>query len=315
MRGCYHHEVCDCLDSGRRCKLVAGRATPNLLHDVSARLPSHTLELRGWAANGFMTMDVRRIRDLVRSSRARRLGKQNLGEPSYAEVVRALYEAIEAGPLGIDADNQEFDVASTDEQEPEAATEASNLVSSMWDGFRGLTLREGSVLARRLGIHGRRETLEEIAMTLGVSGERVRQIEAKALRLMNYAGNWIEELDTRVDELRKHLGRPVSLHEAQELDPWFDGVVEYSYVVEWIIRRIYTSKTYIIEIDRIQYFASISQPQWNRILREGSKISSRFRSNEVSSEHYRELISVLLPDCAQEFSEILWDIVHKRRHS
>ena len=152
-------------------------------------------------------------------------------------------------------------------------------------------------------------------MTLGVSGELVQQIERKALRGMNYEGNWIEKLDTHVEELRKHLGRPVSLHEAQEFDPWFDGVVEYSYVVEWIIRKVYKSKTYIIEIDRIQYFASILKPQWHRILREGSKISSRFGSNEFSREYFHELISDLLPVCTQAFSEILWDIVHNRRHS
>lgn len=184
----------------------------------------------------------------------------------------------------------------------------------MWRGSLDLTLREATVLARRLGIHGRRETYREIGMTLEVSMERARQIQAKAIRVLRYRAEWIGTLDTKVKELREKLGRPLSLHEAQELDPWFDRVAEYSYVFERILDISGVYNVHVIEIDSVQYFASITRREWKQILSEGMKISSRFRSNEITTDHYLELIPNLLPECAQEFTEILWKSVHRRRH-
>lgn len=45
-----------------------------------------------------------------------------------------------------------------------------------------LPLRERDVVERRLGFNGEEETYREIGKTMGVTTERVRQIEAKAIR-------------------------------------------------------------------------------------------------------------------------------------
>lgn len=258
-------------------------------------------------------MQLRTVRDLVRLFRARGLSPQNLGETPYAEIISALHEAIEAGPRGIDADEQELRAVSINEQEPEATTAASNLVSSMWYGVLGLSIREGTVLARRLGVHGRQETYREIAITLGVSGERVRQIERKALRGLRCNAEWIGNLDTKVKGLRAHLRHPLSLSDAQDIDPWFDRVVEYSYALERILDSESVSRTHIIKIDSVRYFASITRTDWLYILRDCRKISSRFRSSQGTTAQYLESISNLVPECAQEFTEILWKSIHKRR--
>jgi RNA polymerase sigma factor (sigma-70 family) len=53
-----------------------------------------------------------------------------------------------------------------------------------------LTVRERTVLSRRYGLDGPEQTLREIAGTLGVSAERVRQIEQGALEKLRETCDW-----------------------------------------------------------------------------------------------------------------------------
>ena len=53
--------------------------------------------------------------------------------------------------------------------------------------LQGLTDREEKVLRMRFGLlDGRQRTLEEVGQLFGVTRERIRQIEAKALRKLRH---------------------------------------------------------------------------------------------------------------------------------
>ena len=57
----------------------------------------------------------------------------------------------------------------------------------MEDVLENLTVREKKVLQLRFGLEdGRPRTLEEVGQEFGVTRERIRQIEAKALRKLRH---------------------------------------------------------------------------------------------------------------------------------
>ena len=61
--------------------------------------------------------------------------------------------------------------------------ENSNQQITLSDSLWGLTPREKKVLTLRFGLEdGRQRTLEEVGQEFNVTRERIRQIEAKALR-------------------------------------------------------------------------------------------------------------------------------------
>ena len=61
------------------------------------------------------------------------------------------------------------------------------LFRSLTDVLSTLTEREKKVLELRFGIKdGRARTLEEVGQSFGVTRERIRQIEAKALRKLRH---------------------------------------------------------------------------------------------------------------------------------
>lgn len=75
----------------------------------------------------------------------------------------------------------------TNAESPAEATGYSILKDALEEVLCTLTDRERTVLTQRFGLHdGKPKTLEEVGMAFNVTRERIRQIEAKALRKMRH---------------------------------------------------------------------------------------------------------------------------------
>ena len=91
-------------------------------------------------------------------------------------------------PVGEDGDATLGDlIEAPDTVDPHAAAEASALQKLVAEALAGLTPREQRILRMRFGIGGSPDhTLEEIGQVFGVTRERIRQIEAKALKKLRH---------------------------------------------------------------------------------------------------------------------------------
>jgi len=108
-------------------------------------------------------------------------------------------------PIG-DGDDSHFGDIIEDKtaESPADATSYTLLKEKVIDVLQTLTARERRVLSLRFGLHdGSQRTLEEVGNEFNVTRERVRQIEAKALRKMrhptrsNKLKGFLEALDAR----------------------------------------------------------------------------------------------------------------------
>jgi RNA polymerase primary sigma factor len=91
-------------------------------------------------------------------------------------------------PIGEDGDASLGDlIEAPDGVDPHAATEASALAEIVVEALADLSPREQRILRLRFGIGGAVDrTLEEIGKEFGVTRERIRQIEAKALEKLRH---------------------------------------------------------------------------------------------------------------------------------
>jgi RNA polymerase primary sigma factor len=91
-------------------------------------------------------------------------------------------------PVGEDGDTTLGDlIAAPNGIDAQAATEASALTRFVGEALAGLTPREQRILRMRFGIGGSADhTLAEVGKALGVTRERIRQIEAKALEKLRH---------------------------------------------------------------------------------------------------------------------------------
>jgi RNA polymerase primary sigma factor len=89
-------------------------------------------------------------------------------------------------PFGEDDDNSLADVVEDENSErPEDSTEASLMSKDIRGILSTLTPRERDVLMLRFGLNdGKQRTLEQVGKLVGITRERTRQIELKALRAL-----------------------------------------------------------------------------------------------------------------------------------
>ena len=105
------------------------------------------------------------------------------------EIMRVAQEPVSLEtPIGEEEDSHLGDFI-PDNEAPEPAESASHtlLKEQLGDVLRTLTPREEKVLRLRFGLEdGRSRTLEEVGKEFKVTRERIRQIEAKALRKLRH---------------------------------------------------------------------------------------------------------------------------------
>ena len=109
-----------------------------------------------------------------------------MSEGAVRRLLAATQESVSLDQtVGSDADACLGDLIAGEGDEPDAHIVHDQLQADIHAALQTLSERQRSVLMLRYGVgDGRRRTLEEISRALGVSRERVRQIEADAL-------NWL----------------------------------------------------------------------------------------------------------------------------
>ena len=147
---------------------------------------------------------VHMVEVINKATRCNRKLVQELGrEPTVEEIAKELNLPVEkiieanrtaADTLSLDTpvgDEEDTSIGSfvEDERTPGPADATSNamLAEALKEILDTLTEREADVLRMRFGMYdGRTHTLEEVGQSFGVTRERIRQIENKAIRKLRH---------------------------------------------------------------------------------------------------------------------------------
>ncbi|MEC6798388.1 RNA polymerase sigma factor RpoD [Photobacterium sp. S4TG1] len=161
------------------------------------RIPVHMIE----TINKLNRISRQMLQEMGREPLPEELAERmQMPEDKIRKVLKIAKEPISMEtPIGDDEDSHLGDfIEDTTLQLPMDAATATNLRAATNDVLAGLTPREAKVLRMRFGIDMNTDhTLEEVGKQFDVTRERIRQIEAKALRKLRHP--------SRSDVLRSFL--------------------------------------------------------------------------------------------------------------
>ncbi len=168
------------------------------------RIPVHMIE----TINKLSRVSRQMLQEMGREPTPEEIGERmDLPEDKVRRVLKIAKEPISMEtPIGDDEDSHLGDFLDSNNNLSEGASVGSPVDTATDEGLReatkgilsGLTAREAKVLRMRFGIDMNTDhTLEEVGKQFDVTRERIRQIEAKALRKLRHP--------TRSDHLKTFL--------------------------------------------------------------------------------------------------------------
>ena len=150
------------------------------------RIPVHMVE----TINKLIRISRRLMQDLGREPTPEEIGAEmDIAPEKVREILKISQKTTSLEtPIGDDDDSYLGDFIPDDTQmTPYEATSVRLLKENIDEVLRALSDREARVLKMRFGLASQRPmTLEEVGQKFGVTRERIRQIEAKALRKLKH---------------------------------------------------------------------------------------------------------------------------------
>ena len=150
------------------------------------RIPVHMVE----TINKLIRVNRQLVQEYGRDPRPDEIAREmGVSEEKVREIIKIAQEPVSLEtPIGEEDDSHLGDfIEDQDAPAPAEAVAVTLLKEQLMDVLNSLTPREAKVLRLRYGLDdGKARTLEEVGKEFNVTRERIRQIEAKALRKLRH---------------------------------------------------------------------------------------------------------------------------------
>ncbi|WP_422369861.1 sigma factor-like helix-turn-helix DNA-binding protein [Hoeflea sp.] len=252
--------------------------------------------------NVFHNLGINNVSDLTNYSYQELLRAQNFGRTSGRDLLRLMSAALSAGPY--------LDVSTP---VGGSLTEGKTLLDEINASLARVPMRASDILRKRMGLGAEPQTLKQIGEQLGITRERVRQIESKTLTKILDHELWDDLLSHKMSELLQQRNSPLPLKGIDLVDDWFSGIGTNGEALQYLLEAIPTAAN-VIEIAGIEYVGLMTSAQWELAVSNSRKFLDASADSGLTIEQCKSAVNAELPSDALEFSELLWDQASRDCH-
>lgn len=246
--------------------------------------------------------------DLLAYSLKDALRWRNFGVKSGRDLANSLLSFIKAGPPPSIA--KDFSALRIETSTPRVpfAVELDRYVATLPE-------KEAAVFQGRFAMDGERQTLEEIGNRLGLTRERVRQIEKRRIDNVRDREPWAKVFRNRLDALMREAAGPLYLDSLSANDAWFAGFEKRSKCLACIIEAFGGPAHKLCRIGARDTVCSIDTQTWDTLRRTAldylrSRINTGLSREEIKSTLEGLLRSKNAPELASVFAKGLEEHLH-----
>jgi len=287
--------------------------------------PILSLGLPVRAENSLGVAHIHRVIDLARFSRqGGLLDLPNFGMKTYRDVTKTLMAVLHEGPFSLmtgatvpttndstperSSCGDEANSDASDEAKGDADT-ASSRESTFVEALEAVikSIPKGrDVIKSRMGFAGKRSTLQEIGDILGVTRERIRQIEARAVSILSARPLWYGAVIPKIEAMLADRTEPLPLLGLDIFDPWFRGVEDISEPFDYCLEHFCGGRLSLIRASNQIFVSHLTPVEWDSAVDQGEKTLEAAVGQNWRLSHARSMIDGLLSGKGEELRTELW---------
>jgi hypothetical protein len=250
--------------------------------------------------NVFRHSAISVVSDLTAYSMADLVRWANFGRTSVHQLANILRDTILAGPVGLGGSTPR-EVAPT-------------LMLAVRQSLLRLDARTRDIVSRRMGLDSAAETLEEVGRSYGLTRERIRQLESKALKRIIRTEYWDDLLAAKLKLLLAGREFPLPLIGVEAVDRWFEGIGKNPRAAKYILNNLCVTPVGLVSIGGVEYLSHLDQDAWNATVFSARNLLKHAVGEHWTRSHTRMMVQGLLPREASELATILWSEVVGKCH-
>ena len=170
---------------------------------------------------------------------------------------------------------------------------------------KSLPSREKSVLAARMGHECNPMTLQEIAEQLGLTRERVRQVERKAFSRIAGHRIW-RDIEQKLEALLAGRTTPLMLGGLSVFDDWFAGSETMANPFSTIFDNLCEGRFHVFDIGSSTVISHLSENEWQEAIRSGRAMLDAYTGEGIDEHQARALIDGQFVGKGEELRDDLW---------
>lgn len=286
-------------------------------------IPLDSLRLAPRTFNALSGRGFSVVRDLENLSSEMLLVIPNFGRKSLHDLADRLRFAIRLGPASnrVVAENNDGSASSALAQTAtKLGSQYANLdtlVSTILAAVSSLKPNVERVMRARMGIGVEPMTLQEIGDEMGVSRERVRQLEVKGASQMGRDPVWQDVLEAKLSRLLKHRNDSLLFLDLGILDDWFCGIEQmrapFGYLLEH--KSFLNQRFSLLNANGQWHVSHLTQREWDSVLEQARKLLSESGvSQGWSLSVARNQVDGLLDKKGCELRSELWLAAKRPAH-
>ena len=293
---------------------VVGIAPPWILST-----PIDHIELSVRSHNCLNSKGIKFIRELVDYTDSQLMHVKYLGRKSVVDIAMAIITAIGNRPEAVDlADSQHKKGADAlDQRQTKSlkhlkqptrvqATESATFGDALLGLFKPLNRRVSMVMQQRMGFGTKPVTLEEIGDLLGVSRERVRQIEMKICNKEKSKPFWSQRVEEPIKRALENRDTPLPVVALDIIDPWFANINKLEDPLKFVLEKFCSGELGVVKINGFSYLSAIDQEEWDSAVKEASGVLEHGVSHKWKQSEAKHAVGSILPKKAHEFCDELF---------
>lgn len=262
--------------------------------------------------NVFRVYGIRTVRDI---GSVDLLGLSNLGRKSIRQIGERLVDVLTAGPSrsGALVEREPESGVALQGSKPGYQLAGESFGQMIEVELSRLPDSMSRVLRMRMGVKGRLQTLQEVGDQIGVTRERIRRIESKALSRIERSPLW-RMLEARLLTLLDGRADALPLVALDLLDPWFQDIAAYKAPLEYALDKLLDGRISILTANGQSFVSQLTQQRWDAAVIEGRDILEAHAGKGISEEDAKAMVYGIIIGAGEELKPELWAAVARWAH-